>query len=96
MHKIEGRNPRGSTLSVNRCKYVALTTVTTADNKVNPIMMQTITFFEYAICRLQNTLMGTAARMMSVTVVYALNQYWKSSNTAGSQQLPGRVGFQSF
>lgn len=69
--------------------------VATADSNVNPIITQTVTFFEYGICRFQNTRMGTIARMMSVTPVYALTQYMKSRIMALSQHLPGRSWSQS-
>ena len=43
----------------------------------------------------QIPLIGVIPNTMSVTVVYALAQYEKSSETAGSQHVTGIEGFQS-
>lgn len=60
---------------MSKCKYVALITVTTAENNVKPIIMHTLNFFGNRIYRFQNALMGILANTISVIVVYALTQY---------------------
>ena len=56
---------------MNKCRYVALIRVTTADNMVKPTMMQTPILVENRICSFQKAEIGTMAKTKSVIVVYA-------------------------
>lgn len=73
---------------MKRCRYVALTTVTIADNSVKAIMMHTPNLVENLIWSFQNTMTGTIARTMSVIVVHALKKYEKLFRTSGLQHEP--------
>lgn len=69
--------------------------MTIAEIIVRLIIIQTPTFVERGICNFQNTLIGTMAKTISVTVVYALTQYVKPSNTLELQHVPVALGSQS-
>ena len=70
--------------SVERYNFVALMIAKIAESSVNPIIMHTPNFVENGSCSFQNTLIGTIANTISTIVVYALSQYEKSLEMAGS------------